>query len=304
MDLDLLRAFAITARSRTLTEAATRVGLSQPGLSRRLARLEVEVGATLLLRRRSGVALTPAGELLLRTADHVLQAVDVALGEIGADRHDLSGEVRLHASSIPGEHYLPAALADFLATNPRVGIDLAVSDSSDVVAAVAAGEADFGVCGARFPHADVVFRPLTKDAIVLCVPDEHPLAQRRSVTVPDLAGHPMLRREGGSGTQQVAESLLARDGGAFPDTGPTRSFGSTHATLAAVRAGIGLALVSSLAAHAFPGVTAVPLHGVDATRWLFLALPSHGTLKPTVAALITHLERSPYPGPPRAVASR
>jgi len=290
MDIDLLRAFAITARSRTLTEAAERLGLSQSGLSRRLARLEGSTGAILLLRPRGGVELTAAGELLLRTADRVLRSVDTVLGELGSHRDDLAGDVRIHASSIPGEHLLPPLIASLLSRHPRIGIEVAVSDSADVVAAVAAGQADLGVCGDRFDRPDVRYRPLARDTLVLAVPQGHPLTTRSGVGLEDLVGLPLLRRKGGSGTQRVVEGLLSRAGMDFPDDGPIRAFGSTQATLAAVRAGIGLALVSSLAAGSAPGIRAVPLQGIDAVRWLSLVLPAQGTPRPTVAAIVTHLQ--------------
>jgi DNA-binding transcriptional LysR family regulator len=293
MDLDLLRAFATAARSSSLTEAAGRLDMSQPGLSRRLSRLEASLGTRLLQRSRSGVSLTPAGELLLRTADRVLADLDRIVGDLGTHRQDLAGDVRIHASSVPGEYLLPPLLAGFLARHPQVGVDVAVSDSAGVVDAVVSGEADLGVCGDRFERSDLTFRPLARDTLVLAVPSGHPLAGRRDISLDELRHHQLLRRERGSGTQRVAESLLARAGIEFPPTGAQRSFGSTQATLAAVRAGIGLALISSLAARSSPGIVGIPLRGLDASRWLSLVLPSHGTRRPTVAALVAHLGARP-----------
>jgi len=295
-DLGLLRTFAVAARSRSLTEAAGRLGLSQPGLSRRIARLERSVGARLLERSRGGLRPTAEGELLLRAADRILHEMDGIMGRLASRRQSISGELHVHASTIPGEHLLPALIASFLARHGEVGIRLEVSRTATVIDAVADGAVDLGVCGDRIERQGVEFRPLVRDTLVLAAPEGHPLVRRGKVGLSELGRLTLLTREVGSGTQRVIEGLLSgaredADSGA-PGRTPTRAFGSTQAILAAVRSGIGFALVSALSIGSVPGVRGIPVEGIDNERWLWLATPINAPTRVVTAAFVEHLQRS------------
>lgn len=294
-ELGLLRTFAVAARSRSLTEASVRLGLTQPGLSRRIARLERSVGGRLLDRSRGRLRPTPDGEVLLEAADRILNEVDSAMGRLAGRRRSITGELHLHASSIPGEHLLPPLVASFLALHPEAGIRLEVSRTATVIDSIAKGDAVLGVCGDRIERHGVEFRPLVRDVLVLAVPEGHPFARRSSVGIGELAHRTLLTREAGSGTQRVIESLIvdAKEGQHVgPGAGaPTRAFGSTQSILAAVRAGIGLALVSGLAIPSSPGVRGVRVDGMDRGRWFWLATSANTPTTVVAAAFVDHLQR-------------
>jgi len=290
-DLGLLRTFAVAARSRSLTEAADRLGLSQPGLSRRIARLERSVGVPLLDRSRGRLRPTAEGQVLLGAADRILQEIDRVVGRLADRRGALTGEVRIHASTIPGEHLLPRVIATFLRRHEDVGVRLEVSRTATVIDAVADGSADIGVCGDRVDRQGIEFRPLVRDTIVLAVPSSHALARRGSVRVEDLGRATLLSREAGSGTQRVIEGMLA--GSSETDArsgGPVRAFGSTQAILAAVREGIGFALVSRMSVAAAPAITGIEVTGIDDERWLWLATAANAPLTAAAAAFAEHLQ--------------
>jgi DNA-binding transcriptional LysR family regulator len=295
-DLGLLRTFAVTVRSRSLTDAAARLGLSQPGLSRRIARLERSVGTRLVDRSRSGLRPTVDGELLLRAADRILHEVDGVMGRLASRRQSISGELHIQASTIPGEHLLPAAIASFLGRHREVGFRLEVSRTATVIDAVAEGLVDLGVCGDRIDHQGVEFRPLVRDTLVLAVPEGHELARRGKVGLGELGRLPLLTREAGSGTQRVIEGLLSdvrAEAEPVPSgRTPARAFGSTQAILAAVRSGIGFALVSAISIGSAPGVRGIPVQGMESERWLWLATPVNVPTQVAAAAFIEHLQRT------------
>jgi DNA-binding transcriptional LysR family regulator len=298
-DLGLLRTFAVAARSRSLTEAAARLEMSQPGLSRRIARLEQSVGARLLERSPGRLRPTADGELLLRAADRILHEVDGVMGRLVSRREGLTGELHVQSSSIPGEHLLPAVIATFLVRHGEVGIRLEVTRTATVIDAVADGAVDLGVCGDRIDRQGVEFRPLVRDTLVLAAPEGHELARRGKVGLADLGRLTLLTREAGSGTQRVIEGLLA-DAGVDGDPAivratPQRAFGSTQSILAAVRSGIGFALVSALSIAATPGVRGIPVDGIDSERWLWLATRASAPMQPVTVAFVEHLQRALSP---------
>src|SRR5215207_3921009 len=104
-DLNELRAFCVAADLGTLGRAAVRLHVSQPSLSKRLAALEVKVGARLLERSSRGVTLTPAGRRLYRHARPLLEAAD-EVGDVMAGIRQTGALVRLAASHSAAEAFV------------------------------------------------------------------------------------------------------------------------------------------------------------------------------------------------------
>ena len=121
MDVEArLRAFAAVARERSFSQAAERLYVSQPAISKHVRSLEVELGKQLVIRDRRGLQLTPAGELL---AEYVLRAEALlanARRALGSDAEDASGTLALAASGIPGTYLLPELLGRFTREHPGV----------------------------------------------------------------------------------------------------------------------------------------------------------------------------------------
>jgi DNA-binding transcriptional LysR family regulator len=126
-DLDDIRAFAEVALSGSLTRAGARLGMSKSMISRRLARLEAELGASLLSRTTRGMSLTEAGSDFLPYAERIV-------GEIGAARDALSrqgeatGRLRLSAPVSFGSTHLAPVIAELALRHPRLAISTSYSD--------------------------------------------------------------------------------------------------------------------------------------------------------------------------------
>src|SRR5262245_16856416 len=182
-DLDELRGFCMAADLGTLGRAAVRLHVSQPALSKRLASLEVKVGARLLERSSRGVALTPAGRRLYQHAHPLLENAD-HVGEVMAGIRHSGDVVRLAASHSATEAF-GAALLTNLNTQHRLPVELVTANSQVVRTLVADGRADLGIAASRpnhTPNPGVRETELIADAIVCAVPPGHPWAARGTVT--------------------------------------------------------------------------------------------------------------------------
>ena len=247
MDLRQLEIFVKVAELGSFSRAAEALFLTQPTVSEHIRTLEVELGVRLLDRLGRGAAVTRAGQLLLSHAQRMLalsrearQAMDGFLGR-------MSGELTVAASTIPGEYILPAMIGRFKEKFPDISITVLIGDSQTVVDWVADGRAELGVVGARLPHRGVEYRELWPDDVVVVVPAGHPWHGRRQVTLEDLRAEPLLLRERGSGTRAALERALGEaqtDLGAFRIVG---EMGSTQAIKQAVKAGVGLSVLSKRA---------------------------------------------------------
>lgn len=247
MDLRQLEVFAKVAALGSFSRAAEALHLSQPTVSEHVRALEEELGLRLLDRLGRGAATTRAGDLLLGYAQRILLLQREARQALTGFQGRMSGELTVGASTIPGEYILPALVGRFREKYPDIAVSLAIGDSQTVVDWVAGGRIEIGVAGARLPGRPVEYRELAPDEEVVIVPATHRWHGREEVGVAELAAEPLVVRERGSGTRAALEAALAE---ARLDLGQLRvvgEMGSTQAIKQAVRAGVGVSVVSRLA---------------------------------------------------------
>ena len=280
MDVSALRSFVAICRTGSFREAARERHVSQPGVSRHVQRLETELGVTLLVRDRRRVTPNAAGSRLFAYAVDALEAHDRIIESLAREDAAVQGELRIAASTAPGEYLLPGLLSDFTEIYPQVRPHVAVTDSASAIAQVADGVSALGFVGMRVARRGLEWTAIAEDELVLAVPGRHPFAGRASVDVSELEGLPFIEREPGSGTWTGLRRALDRAGVKEPGYKPVMVVNSTHATLAAVHNGFGFSIVSSLAVHEheFDRVFPARLNGLDTRRTLYMVQPvPHGS---------------------------
>ncbi len=274
MDISHVRTVLEIIKYGSFSEAAAALNISQPAVSLHVQRLERELGARLLDRGGTRVRLTPHGEAFLRHAEHIAAADTEMREDIARLAHDLTGALRLAASTIPGEFLLPGLLADFTALHPNVTATLNVSDTEAVIGELESGTCDVGFTGAPSRRSTLTQEPIYKDTLVLVVPAGHPFTNRASVGIDELAGQRLIARESGSGTMASIQRILADSGIDAHQWMPAVVLGSTQAVINGVEAGLGVSFVSALAVrHSVKAgtIATVTLNGVTLERDLFMA---------------------------------
>lgn len=247
MDLRRLEVFVKVAELRSFSRAAEALFLTQPTVSEHVRALEEDLGVQLLDRLGRGAVPTRAGDLLLEYAHRVLVLMREARQAIDQFQGRLIGELEVGGSTIPGEYILPALIGQFKAKYPEVSIRLRVGASQQVSEWVQEGRVEIGMVGARPDSRALVARELLADRLVIIVPPDHPWSSRQSVTLADVRTEPLVLRERGSGTRQALERALAEAGTDLSALRVAGEMGSAQAVKQAVRAGLGVSLVSRLA---------------------------------------------------------
>ena len=244
MDLRQLEIFVKVAELGSFSKAAEALFLTQPTISEHIRTLEDELGVRLLDRLGRGAAVTKGGALLLSHAHRMLalsrearQAMESFLGR-------MSGELLVGASTIPGEYILPALIGRFKEKFPDIAITLLIGGSQAVTEWVVEGRAEIGMVGARSSHRSIESRELFPDDIVLIVSAAHPWHGRKQVTMDELRAEPLLLRERGSGTRKALETALEAAGTGIAALRVVGEMGSTQAIKQAVKAGVGVSLLS------------------------------------------------------------
>lgn len=221
------------------TRAAKRVHVAQSGLSASIRSLETELGAPLFVRSTRQVELTDAGRALLVEARRALGSVDAARHAVAAVQGLLRGTLSVGSLQCLHVVHLPAVLAKFHATHPGVEIRLRQGGTADLVDEVRAGRVDVAFV-TRSPDQDVRMSTLATEPLVLACAPGHPLADRRSVALGELAGESFVDFNTGWGTRDVVDRTLAAAG---VDRRVGVEVNDVHSLLDFVGFGLGVALV-------------------------------------------------------------
>src|SRR3982751_6451778 len=273
MDTRQLAAFCAVVERKSFSQAAERLGVTQPAVSLQVRSLEKRLGRTLLDRSGRRVEPTEAGLALYRGAQRMLQLETQLVEELDAgEAGELRGTLEVGASTGPGSTVVPVLLCEFQRANPGVGISLSISDTQSVVDRVADRELELGVVGAARRHRGVVFEPLFRDEVVLACPPDHRFAGR-TVTLDDLREEPLIVMQEGAGVRQVIEDELRRAGTRLRDLDPKLELGLQESARSAVVAGYGVTFISRAAIEAdlAAGTLAVArVKGLDPARQISL----------------------------------
>jgi DNA-binding transcriptional LysR family regulator len=243
MDTKQLAAFCEVVERRSFSQAAERLGVTQPAVSLQVRSLEKRLGTKLLDRSGRRVEPTEAGHRLYRAAQRMLALEGQLLEELSGDDGELHGELVLGASTGPGGTVVPVLLGEFQREHPGLAVALSVSDTNRVIEQVADRALELGIVGAAPRHRGVVFEPFFRDEVVLVVPPAHRFAGRQ-VSLDDLRQEPLILMQEGAGVRQVIEDELRAAGVRLRDLDVRLELGLQESVKSAVAAGFGVTFIS------------------------------------------------------------
>jgi len=269
MDLHQIEIFCTLIKLRSFSRAAEALCLTQPTVSGHIKNLETDLGVKLLDRLGKRAVPTDAGEVLYRYGQKLLALRDHARQEIAGISGTVSGILKLGGSTIPGAYVLPATIGAFKKKHPSAVIQLFIDDTAKISESVVNGDLHIGVVGARVDDLRLEAHPFLKDELVIAVPARHRWARRKTVTAEELAEEPFIMRENGSGTRRIMEERIGRAGMSVADLHAVAVVGSSDAVRQAVKAGLGVSVLSIRAIRddiAAGRLAAVRLKGVRLER--------------------------------------
>jgi DNA-binding transcriptional LysR family regulator len=273
MDTRQLAAFCAVVERKSFSQAAERLGVTQPAVSLQVRSLEKRLGTQLLDRSGRRVEPTEAGRRLYRGAQRLLALEEQLVDEVtGEGDGELQGELRLGASTGPAAVVVPLLLCEFQLENPGVKVVLSVHDTQSVVELVAAREVELGIVGAARRHRSVRFEPFFEDEVVLACPPGHPFAGR-TVPVEELRGERLILMQEGAGVRQIVDDALRAIGLRLRDLDVRLELGLQESVRSAVQAGYGVAFISRSAVEtelAAGALAFARVAGIEATREISL----------------------------------
>jgi DNA-binding transcriptional LysR family regulator len=274
MDTRQLAAFCAVVDRRSFSQAAQRLGVTQPAVSLQVRALEKRLGTKLLDRSGRRVEPTEAGWRLYRGAQRLLALEEQIESDVAAVvEGDLSGDLVLGASTGPAAIAVPLLLCEFQNANPDVRVFLTVSDTHTVVERVAARELELGIVGASRRQRGVRFEPFFSDEVILACPPGHRFAGT-TLTLEELREEPLILMQEGAGVRQIVEDGLRRRGVRLRDLDVRLVLGLQESVRRAVEAGYGVTFISRTAVEsdlAVGTLVEAQVQGLEATREISLA---------------------------------
>ena len=302
-DLTDLRLFIAIAEERNLTRGAARAHLAPSSASHRLRLLEEELGTPLFVRQARGLALTRAGDTLLRNARQVFAQIEQMHADLSPYAEGVRGHVTLWANTHATHSFLPDDLADFLRQHPQLSVSLEEHTSPEIALAVASGEVEVGVLAETETGNGVELIPYRRDRLVLVVPGGHTLAARARLRFAEVLDYPFVMLHAGSAIHTFTMNAAATLGRHLNVRIQVRSF---EAVCRMVGAGVGIGLVprSAVPAAALrePPVV-VELDEPWAQRNLQICVKNRAGLSGFAAALIDSLSGTLTTKPPEQTTS-
>ena len=289
MELDQLRSFVAVAEVRSFTRAASLAHLTQPAISRQIARLEGELGVRLFERYGRRVECTPEGKLLLPLAKGIVSRADEAARMMREHAGMVSTRVRVGSTGTVFGHLLSPILAAFIKAHPKIHLDLIERDDTLLEEGVFNGELDCAIITAWGSSRAAVTHLLTEE-MLLVVRRDHRMAGERTVSLADLADEPFLLPGHSLNSANLLTDACRRAG--FEPKVPYRA-NYLELSKALVRQGLGIALLPRMFVppETLDGLVAIPLKE-HVTRDLDLIYSNERPLPVAARSLALHIKTS------------
>jgi len=250
MRLAGLHAFRAVMEGGTVTEAAKRLGRTQPQVSRILANLEQDLGFDLFARHRQRLLPTPEGRAFYREAVRILAGMD-QIEEVAHDiRLQRDARLRILAPPHAAQWLLPSACARFAAEHPQIGYSLEVVTRRIVHEWVAGHQFDLGIVSSPIVHPAVQCLFFARVEVVAVVPKGHPYAQRTVLRPADLAHQNFIALKPYTLLRDYTERTLIRRNVPIVIRAETST---GYAACQLVSAGMGITLADPFTAGALNG---------------------------------------------------
>ncbi len=278
--LTQLRSFLAVVRTGSVTAAADELVVTQPSVSAAVSALSRELGVELTERLGRSVRPSAAGQAFAPYAADVIGLLDQGARAAHEASDSAARELCIGAVTTAGEHIVPALMEAFSARHPEIRLSVDVGNRERVFERIRSHRSDVAI-GGRPPSEGVVGESFLDNPIVMITAPGDPLGGRRSVPIAELGERPWLLREEGSGTRTMSEEFLA----AHDLSPPILTLGSNGAIKQAARVGLGVSLLSRMAAQLeleLGLLATIDVRAALPQRHWYLLRPEHGPVRPPV----------------------
>ncbi len=263
MEVHQLRYFCAVARHGTFTRASEVEHVAQPSLSQQIRKLEGELGSRLFDRLPRSAKLTVFGRAFLPKAERILRELEAAKTELLEMAGDEKGAVDLGIIPTISAYLLPKLLKGFSARHPQVGVNIVEDITPVLLERLHQGTIDMAVVALPIAGSDLTTVELFEERFYAVLPERHPKAVRKSISLAELNREPFLLLKEG---HCFRDSLIAACHQSRMSPKVAFESGQFATILAMVSAGMGVSAVPAMAVQPHPGCKFVPISGRHSMR--------------------------------------
>ncbi|MCQ6276990.1 LysR family transcriptional regulator [Bacillus sp. V3B] len=271
MDLHQLYIFTKVVEHKSFSKAADDVYLSQSTVSTHIHSLEKMLNVRLFDRVGRESILTPYGERLYEWALKLLQLKDQALLDLSHEMTELRGDIRIAASSVPGQYMIPKMVKQYRDEYPLVTFHINQSSSKIVAEKVLNGSVDLGILGEKYDSEKLHYIPLLKEKLVLISPKD--IEFKNPVHIQEILNYPFVMRNANSGTNSILEKFLKENKVTKDQMNIIAYTDSGQSLMQFVKEGIGISIISEIASKEYDARNLIHMYDIedfDHERYFYL----------------------------------
>ncbi len=240
MQLLQLKIFRDIASENSFVKAAQKNFVTQPSISTHLKQLEAELGVKLFDRAPRRVVLTPEGKMLLPYAEEILTLCENFCALPVNMKKSPKGEIRIASIHSIGMYELDSFLKDFMRQYPKIRIHLEYQEAYAIYDLILKKKVHIGMVAYPQKRPKIQVLPYGVDELALIVPTDHPLTQKRSVSLSAISGEPFISFDENTPTREQIDKLLKKNN---IQVQMQITSNNIYALKKAVEAGLGISIV-------------------------------------------------------------
>jgi len=238
-----LQVFHTVARLLSFTKAAEVLKMTQPAVTFQIRQLEEEYNIRLFDRLHNKITLTDAGNLMYSYAEKIFDMYQEMENTVKNNSNSVTGAIKIAATQTIGDYILPDLLIEFRKANPNIKIQLKTADSIGLGHLVENGMVDIVVTDVPSEHKTLCCKEVSYDKMCVVLPNNHELASRSQVSIQDLANHPIVLFEEGSGIRNSIDTYLKAQNMDAKDLNILMELSSPESIKRSVESGVGASIL-------------------------------------------------------------
>jgi len=223
------KVFLAVAENLSFSKAADDLFISQPAVTKHIKKIESSLNTALFERKGNKISLSEAGQVVYRCLKQINKKYKDLEYELGRLNDTFQGTLRIGASSSISQYVIPSILAAFNQRYPKLKLYLLNGNSFEMEEKLLSGKVDVALVENEASHSDLKYYPFMEDEICLVTGSESSYAKRKFISIENLKKMPFILREKGSGTLEVIQKTLVRNGIDFENLNIVMHIGSTEA---------------------------------------------------------------------------
>jgi len=252
MEFKHIEAFVKVIELGSFSKAANEIFLSQPSISTYINKLEQGLGEVLLNRSTKEISLTLAGKIFYESGKEILALKHNAVERIKSLPGNFSGEINVLASSVPAQYILPEILARFKGLYPDISFNVKQADTLETARGIITGTAEIGFTGGVLEQDKCKYEEIMTEKMIFIAPNGKGFSDTKKYTLEELLyTHTFISREKGSGSRNHYENFFTEQNIDLNKVNIGFTFDNTQSIITSVMNGLGISIVSEVAATAF-----------------------------------------------------